>query len=73
MVPQGKYLLPLSKAEVVREGADLTILSWGAPLGYLSEVAERVKDELDVSIELLDLQTLLPWDESTVIKVVHCS
>lgn len=60
------YLLPLGKAAVVRSGEDLTVVSWGYPLALSVEIA----DELDHSIEIIDLRTIVPCDFATVIESV---
>lgn len=70
-VPSGDFELPLSKAEVVQEGKDLTLVAWGTQFHVLREAAELAKKELPgLSYELIDLRTILPWDSETVIKSV---
>lgn len=71
MVPEGDYEIDLGKAEVVREGRDVTMVGWGAQIRVLLEVAEQVEKELQVSCEVVDLQSLLPWDVDTVSKSVQ--
>ncbi|KAL0742937.1 hypothetical protein Bca4012_084450 [Brassica carinata] len=53
-VPEHDYMIPLSEAEVIREGNDITLVGWGAQLTE------------GISCELIDLKTLLPWDKETV-------
>ncbi|KAL5320108.1 hypothetical protein ACEPPN_013170 [Leptodophora sp. 'Broadleaf-Isolate-01'] len=70
-VPEESYVLPLSKAEVIKPGNDLTIISYGRPLYTCSaaiEAAER--DFKGISIELIDLRTIYPWDRRTIIESV---
>lgn len=50
-------------------GKDLTMVAWGTQVHVLREVAEMAKKELNVSCELIDLRTILPWDEKTIIDV----
>jgi len=69
-VPVNDYLVPLSQADVVREGTDLTMIGYGTQLHVLKEVAEMAQEQLQVSCEVIDLQTILPWDEETVYKSV---
>ncbi|KAH6975126.1 thiamine diphosphate-binding protein [Ilyonectria sp. MPI-CAGE-AT-0026] len=70
-VPDGLYTLPLRSAEVVKSGADLTIISYGRPLYTCANAIELVeKDCPGVSIEMIDLRTIFPWDRETVIKSV---
>lgn len=70
-VPDEDYELPLGKADVVREGCDATLLGWGTQVHVLSDVADAAKEELGVECEVVDLQSLLPWDEETVIDSVR--
>jgi pyruvate/2-oxoglutarate/acetoin dehydrogenase E1 component len=58
-VPDGEHVVPLGKARLAREGDDLTIVAYGA----MVPLAERAADELDASVEVLDLRTLKPLDE----------
>lgn len=62
-VPVGDYMLPLGKAEVVREGTNVTIVCWGTQVKRAIEAADLADD---VSIEVIDLQTIVPWDVDTV-------
>ncbi|CAI7823016.1 unnamed protein product [Closterium sp. NIES-53] len=64
-VPLHDYMLPLSTAQVVREGADVTVVGWGAQLAVLLRAAEEAA-QVGISCEVIDLQTLLPWDAATV-------
>lgn len=71
-VPESSYMLPLSKAEVLKQGADLTIVSYGRPLYTCQAAIEAAeKDMPGVTIELIDLRTIYPWDRETVIKSVE--
>lgn len=69
-VPIHDYELPLSKAEVVIEGSDVTLLGWGTQVHVLREVVNMAYEKLGVSCELIDLRTIVPWDEETVTKSV---
>lgn len=70
-VPDASYMLPLSKAEIVKPGADLTIVSYGRPLYTCQAAIEAAEKEIPgVSIELIDLRTIYPWDRKTVIDSV---
>jgi len=70
-VPSGDYLIPLSKAEIVLEGTDLTLVGWGAQVHILLEVAEMAREKLKLSCEVIDLRTIQPWDSETIIKSVQ--
>lgn len=69
-VPIADYTIPLSKAQVVREGKDVTLVAWGTQVHVLRETAEMAEKEFGVSCELIDLRTILPWDEDTVLESV---
>ena len=66
-VPEDEYLLPIGKARIAREGNDLTLVSHGRAFNLCKKVVE----ELNLSIELIDLRTIKPLDISTVIKSVQ--
>lgn len=70
-VPTMAYTLPLSKAEVLKEGKDVTIISYGQPLYICSAAIQKAEEDLGVSIELIDLRTLYPWDKETVFQSVE--
>lgn len=61
-VPEGHYTIPLGKAAVVREGADLTILAYGT----MVHVVRTTVEEKGVDAEIVDLRTLLPLDIETI-------
>ena len=69
-VPNEAYELPLSKADIVKKGSDVTIISYGHPLYLCSSAIEAAEKDFGISIELLDLRTLYPWDRETVLASV---
>ena len=62
-VPGGEHVAPLGQARLVREGTDLTIVAYGS----MVPVAEAAADELDASVEVLDVRTLKPLDEDALL------
>ncbi|RPB24984.1 thiamine diphosphate-binding protein [Terfezia boudieri ATCC MYA-4762] len=65
-VPTAPYRLPIGKAEILKEGKDLTIISYGTMV-YICEAAiKHIEKELGVTVELIDLRTIRPWDKKTV-------
>ncbi|XP_032224268.2 2-oxoisovalerate dehydrogenase subunit beta, mitochondrial-like [Nematostella vectensis] len=70
-VPVKDYSLPLSEAEVLEKGSDLTLVGWGTQIHVLREVSKLAKEQLGVSCELIDLRTILPWDKDTVCQSVE--
>ncbi|MBY6185055.1 alpha-ketoacid dehydrogenase subunit beta [Marinobacter hydrocarbonoclasticus] len=69
-VPEEDYQLPLSEAEVVKEGTDITLLGWGAQMELIENAAQRA-EAMGISCEIIDLRTLLPWDVETVAASVE--
>eukprot|EP00123_Amoebidium_parasiticum_P019345 comp24661_c0_seq1/m.46824 comp24661_c0_seq1/g.46824 ORF comp24661_c0_seq1/g.46824 comp24661_c0_seq1/m.46824 type:complete len:378 (-) comp24661_c0_seq1:472-1605(-) len=65
-VPVKDYMLPLSKADVLIPGTDVTVVGWGTQVHVLREAVEIAKEKLGVSCELIDLVTVLPWDVDTI-------
>ncbi|MCF8221519.1 MAG: hypothetical protein K9J25_00120 [Bacteroidales bacterium] len=64
----GEYRLPLGVPEVLREGDDVTVVSYGSTLNIAREAAAQLEKH-DISVELIDVQTLLPFDlESRIVK-----
>lgn len=57
----GEYTVPLGKAEITREGSDMTVVSYGSTLRIVEEAAEELA-QMGISIEIVDPQTLLPFD-----------
>jgi 2-oxoisovalerate dehydrogenase E1 component beta subunit len=68
-VPDGEYEIPLGQAAVVREGETCTVLAYGAMLHVAVEAAVKAA-ERGMSLEVIDLRTLLPYDIETIIASV---
>lgn len=68
-VPEEDYELPLSKAAVVKEGSDITLLAWGAQMEATEKAAEMAEKD-GISCEVIDLRTIVPWDVETVANSV---
>src|SRR5579883_501254 len=68
-VPEGEYTVPLGKAMIARPGKDMTIVAWGAQLHVVLEAAKRAQDD-EIDCEVVDLRTLAPLDEETVLESV---
>jgi 2-oxoisovalerate dehydrogenase E1 component beta subunit len=69
-IPEGDYTVPIGPAAVVREGRDLSIITYGAMVWVAQEVAETL-DQEGVSVEIVDVRTLLPLDEATILASVR--
>ena len=70
-VPLEAYELPLDTAEVVKEGKDVTVISYGHPLYTCSSAIAAAEKDFDISIELIDLRSLYPWDRPRVLESVR--
>lgn len=68
-VPETDYQLPLGEAEVVKEGSDVTLVAWGAQMEAVQQAVE-LADKENISCEVIDLRTILPWDAETVAESV---
>jgi 2-oxoisovalerate dehydrogenase E1 component len=64
--PGDEFVLPFGKANLVRAGSELTVVTWGA----MVERCERAASESAIDVELLDLRTLCPWDREAVLESV---
>src|SRR5699024_1721723 len=69
-VPEEYYTVEIGKANIVREGEDITIVAIGKMVQVALEVADRL-DSDNVSVEVVDLRTVAPWDQSTVLRSVQ--
>jgi 2-oxoisovalerate dehydrogenase E1 component beta subunit len=69
-VPDEDFIVPIGKAEVKREGTDLSLITYGAMLHAALEAANRLSAR-GVSVEVLDLRTLLPLDRESILETVR--
>ena len=69
MIPEEEYLVPLGKAEVKREGKDITVVAYSKSLILSLKAAETLEKE-GISLEVIDPRTLLPLDEDTILDSV---
>lgn len=66
-VPETDYVLPIGKADVKREGTDITVISYGLTLHFALQAAEKLEQE-GISAHILDLRTLYPLDKEAIIE-----
>ncbi len=70
-IPDGEEILtPIGQARVVRSGRDLSIITWSAMVWKSLEAAERLEQEDGLSVEVVDLRTLLPLDDAAIVATV---
>jgi 2-oxoisovalerate dehydrogenase E1 component beta subunit len=65
-VPDERYETPIGKARVHREGDDVSVITWGAMV-YTAEEAAKQLEEDGVSVEIVDLRSIVPWDKQAVL------
>ena len=68
-VPEEPYTIEIGKANVTREGDDLTIVAIGKMVAVAEETAEKLAED-QVSVEVIDLRSVSPWDQETVLDSV---
>ncbi|MFO7525547.1 MAG: dehydrogenase E1 component subunit alpha/beta, partial [Ignavibacteriaceae bacterium] len=68
--PDEDYLVPFGKAKIVREGTDITVVSWGVSLWDSVLAAKKLEAEFEYSVEVIDLRTIIPLDEETIYQSV---
>jgi 2-oxoisovalerate dehydrogenase E1 component beta subunit len=69
-LPPGDHVVPIGKARVAREGKDLSIITYAAPVWKALEAAEQLAADDGLSVEVIDLRTLLPMDDEAIMATV---
>jgi len=70
-LPEGEDIVtPIGKARIAREGKDLSIITWSAMVWKALEAAEQLEKDDGLSVEVLDLRTLLPMDDEAILATV---
>jgi 2-oxoisovalerate dehydrogenase E1 component len=69
LVPEGDWRVPLGKAAVVRQGTDLTVITYGLHRHFAVEAADLVEKE-GIRVEVIDLRTISPLDQETILASV---
>src|SRR5215212_6613100 len=70
-VPDEEYTVPFGEARIAREGDDVTMISYGRQVDLLERVADRLEEEDGTQAEVIDLRSLRPFDEETIIESVE--
>lgn len=70
-VPEGEYTVEFGKARVAREGADVSLIAYGRQVNLLLKVADRLAAEEQVDAEVIDLRSIRPFDEETIVASVR--
>ena len=69
-VPEGEYTIPIGKADIKREGTDVSVITYGAMVHESLKAAEELEKE-GISVEVIDLRTVQPLDIETIIASVE--
>jgi pyruvate dehydrogenase E1 component beta subunit len=69
-VPEGEYTVPIGKANVVKEGSHVTVITYGAMVHTSLKAAELAKKERNIDVEVIDLRTIQPLDIDTIVESV---
>ncbi|MGC2743662.1 MAG: dehydrogenase E1 component subunit alpha/beta [Candidatus Angelobacter sp.] len=69
--PGADYMIPFGKARIVKEGKDLTVITYGATVPRALQAAQKIEREQNVSVELIDLRTLNPYDWEAIATSVR--
>src|SRR5437764_1915734 len=69
--PGPEYMVPFGKARIVREGADISVITYGAVVPRALQAAQRLQREHGINVELLDLRTLNPYDWEAIANSVR--
>ena len=69
--PGPEFMIPFGKARTVREGSDLSVITYGAVVPRALQAAQRIEREHGISVELIDLRTLNPYDWEAIAQSVR--
>ncbi len=69
-IPEEEYLVPIGKADIKREGTDVTVIATSRMVHESLKAADRLAQE-GINIEVIDLLTISPWDKETVFKSIE--
>ena len=69
-LPEGEVLTPIGEARLAREGRDVSIITYGATVWKSLEAAEQLERNDGISVEVVDLRTLLPLDDAAIVRTV---
>ncbi|MEB3245659.1 MAG: alpha-ketoacid dehydrogenase subunit beta [Vampirovibrionales bacterium] len=70
-VPEGEHLVSIGPARLVQSGDDVTVITYGAMVEVCEKAAQKAHEDLGASVEILDLRTLYPVDEQSILASVQ--
>lgn len=68
--PDEDYLIPFGKAKTVKQGSNLTVITYGMCVKDALNAVKRIEKESNQTVEVIDLRTIAPWDKETVLNSV---
>ena len=71
LYPGPEYAIPFGKARIVHEGTDVTVVTYGAVVPRAMHAIQRLEREKDISVELIDLRSLSPYDWEAIAESVR--
>ncbi|MFN7182411.1 MAG: alpha-ketoacid dehydrogenase subunit beta [Planctomycetota bacterium] len=69
-VPEQWYTVPIGPVNIIKEGKDITLISWGATIEDCKQAIKVIEEEENITVELIDVRTLSPFDENTICESV---
>ena len=69
-MPEERYTVPIGKARIHREGDDVSVITWGAMVYTADEAATQLESD-GISVEIVDLRSVMPWDKEAVLASVR--
>ncbi len=69
-MPEGDHVVPIGKARTAREGSDVSVITYAATVWKALEAAEQLQSEDGISVEVIDLRSLLPMDDEAIVATV---
>jgi pyruvate dehydrogenase E1 component beta subunit len=70
-VPEERYTVPIGQAAVAREGEDVTVITYGAMVQVAQHAADQIERTTDLTVEIIDLRTISPLDQETIVASVN--
>ncbi len=70
MLPEEEYTIPIGKAKLVKEGSQVTVVTYGKILKQVIAAAEKIEKEMNISVEVIDLRTIRPLDYEMIVASV---
>lgn len=65
-VPEREYWVPIGKARVVKEGSDISVVTYGSQIFRVLEAVQEIENKSEISVEVIDLRTIVPYDKECV-------